>query len=308
MGLRDHGLVIRELTFDEPCRHHEVRHLQNELILGDRDLNLFARADHAHDLGHRFARNDAGRARDALPEAPHGERQPMTVRRDHPDVFSLECEQDAVERIARLVVRHREARLREHLAQHLGLDAHPRLRRRRHHRRKIVGRQADHPIGRAAAPEGDRHVLRDLECDRGGRQLLHDLGELPRRHRDRALGGDLRRHRHPRADLQIGRGQAHAVACRLEQHVREDRQRLPRLDDVLNHLEAFEERVAVNYYFHEVLQCCLKEERNNFVVVVIVERCGRGGSARTAHTAVSSAAGEAGISVWRSRRVRWITG
>src|SRR5207249_8153075 len=25
VGLRDHGLVIRELTFDEPCRHHGVR-------------------------------------------------------------------------------------------------------------------------------------------------------------------------------------------------------------------------------------------------------------------------------------------
>ena len=155
-------------------------------------------------------------------------------RRDHAHVFPLKHEQDTVECIARLVVRHREARLGEHLAQHLGLDAHPRLRRRGHHGRKVVGRQTDHPIGRAATPQAHRHVLGDLQRDRGGRQLLHDLGELSRRQRDRALRTDLRRDRDPRANLEVGRGQAHTVARRLEQDVRENRQRLARFDYVLN--------------------------------------------------------------------------
>src|SRR5262249_43273116 len=117
-----------------------------------------------------------------------------------------------------------------------------------------------------------------------------------------------RRHRDPRADLEIGRSQAHAIAGRLEQHVGENRQRLARLDDVLNHLEAFEERVAVNHYFHEVLQCCLEEERNNFVVVVVVEWCGSGGSPRIRDSAASSTTVETGIRVWRARGSPWITG
>src|SRR5262249_48724744 len=140
------------------------------------------------------------------------------------------------------------------------------------------------------------------------RQLLDDLGELARRHRDRALGADLRRHRDSRADLEIGRRQAHAVARRLEQHVGENRQRLTRLDDVLDHLEALEERVAINHYFHEVLQCCLEEERNNFVVVVAVKRCGSGGSPRIRERAASSTTVETGIRVWRAWGSSWITG
>jgi hypothetical protein len=76
----------------------------------------------------------------------------------------------------------------------------------------------------------------------------------------------------------------------------------------LNHLEAFEERVTINHYFHEVLQCCLEEERNNFVAVVIVERCGSGGSARSVDAAVGSATPATGTSVWRSWRALWITG
>ncbi len=152
-----------------------------------------------------------------------------------------------------------------------------------------------------------RDVVRNLERHRRRRQLLHDLGKLSRRHRDRALGADLRRHRDARADLEVRRGQAHAVAGGLEQDVRENRERLPWLDDVLNHLEAFEERVTLNHYFHEVLQCCFEEERNNFVVVVIVERCGQREAARSADSVGSSAAPTTGISVWRWWRARWIT-
>src|SRR4029077_14425856 len=164
------------------------------------------------------------------------------------------------------------------------------------------------PIGRAATTQTHGDVVRNLERHRRRRQLLHDLGKLSRRYRDRALGADLRRHRDARADLEVRRGQAHAIAGGLEQDVRENRERLPWLDDVLNHLEAFEERVTLNHYFHEVLQCCFEEERNNFVAVVIVKRGGQRESAKSADNAVSSATTPTGISVWRSWRALWITG
>src|SRR6266542_4440950 len=85
-------------------------------------------------------------------------------------------------------------------------------------------------------------------------RVTHDFGELSRRHRDRSLPADLRRHRDTRTDLKIRRGHAHALALRLEQDVGEDWKRLAWLHDVLHHLEAFEERVTVNHYFHKVLQ------------------------------------------------------
>jgi hypothetical protein len=76
----------------------------------------------------------------------------------------------------------------------------------------------------------------------------------------------------------------------------------------LNHLEAFEERVTLNHYFHEVLQYCFEEERTNFVAVVIVERCGQRDAARSADAVEGSATPSPGISVWRSSRALWITG
>jgi AraC-like DNA-binding protein len=48
----------------------------------------------------------------------------------------------------------------------------------------------------------------------------------------------------PGADLEIGGGQADAALLGLEQHIGENRQRLPGLDDVLHHLEPFEERTV----------------------------------------------------------------
>ena len=59
------------------------------------------------------------------------------------------------------------------------------------------------------------------------------------------------RHRDARADLEIRGGQPHAAPSASSKHIGEDRQRLPGLDDVVNHLEAFEERVAIQHDFHE---------------------------------------------------------
>src|SRR3989442_6404763 len=116
------------------------------------------------------------------------------------------------------------------------------------------------------------------------------------------------RDRDPCADLEVRRGHAHALAFGLDQHVGEDRKRLPGLHDVLHHLEAFEKRVSIEHYFHEALQYCFEEERNKLVVVNAVKRCGPGGRARSASGAASSSTPGTGISVWRSRVRVWITG
>ncbi len=54
-----------------------------------------------------------------------------------------------------------------------------------------------------------------------------------------------RRDGHAGADLEIGGGHADGLVVALQQDVGEDGQRLPRLDDVLDHLDAAEERLAL---------------------------------------------------------------
>ena len=176
----------------------------------------------------------------------------MSVRGHEPRVLAGEREQHAVEGIARLVVRDREAGRGEHLAQHLAFEADPVRLRGGDHRREIIRGHADQLVGRRTALEADRRIVLNAQGHVGGRELLDDLGELSRGHRDGALAGDAGGHGNARAHFEIRGGDAHGLAIRLEQHVGEDRQRLTRLHDVLDHLQALEERVTVQDDFHRV--------------------------------------------------------
>jgi hypothetical protein len=49
-----------ERAFDEARHEDHVRHAQHELIVAQRDLDLFAGAHDPRDLLHRFAGNDSG--------------------------------------------------------------------------------------------------------------------------------------------------------------------------------------------------------------------------------------------------------
>src|SRR5262249_51768694 len=80
-----------------------------------------------------------------------------------------------------------------------------------------------------------------------------DLAELPGADRDRATLADLRRHRHARPHLEVGGRHADRFGLRLEQDVGQDRQGLPRLHDVVDHLQALEELITVEDDFHDVL-------------------------------------------------------
>src|SRR5438445_635871 len=78
-----------------------------------------------------------------------------------------------------------------------------------------------------------------------------------------------------RFDLEVRRGDAHCLAVALEEDVRQNRERLARLHNVLHHLQALEKRVTVDYDFHEVLRW-FSEKNNNSVVVTVCSRCGSG--------------------------------
>ena len=154
---------------------------------------------------------------------------------------------------------YREARVRQHLAESFRVDRQPRRWRGGNHRREIVGRQADELVRDAGAAKADRRVLAHLQGQRRGRKLLHDLRQLTRRDRDRPFRCHARWNCDPRSDLEIRRRQANGFPVGFEQHVRENREGLAGLDDVLDHLEALEERITIQDYFHEVLRCCLEK-------------------------------------------------
>jgi hypothetical protein len=65
---------------------------------------------------------------------------------------------------------------------------------------------------------------------------------------------------HSHADLEVGGGHPQRVALCLEQHVRQHRQRLTRLDHVVRHLETTDERITIHMYFHKTLRCSVIEE------------------------------------------------
>src|SRR5216117_3870336 len=142
--------------------------------------------------------------------------------------------------------------------------------------------------------------------DRGSREFLDDLTELPGRDRDGPLRRDLRGDRDARSDLEVGRSHPHRLAVGLEKYVRQNRKRLARLDDVLHHLQAFHERVPVDYDFHAVLHRCLGKN-DNIVAVEARRPCGSGESAGSGTRCGDFCARPPGISVWRSRGEAWIT-
>ena len=66
---------------------------------------------------------------------------------------------------------------------------------------------------------------------------------------------DAGRRRDAHANLEIRRRQTNEITFRLDQYVGEDRHRLARLDDVVNHLEASEKCIAIHMDFHKRLRC-----------------------------------------------------
>jgi len=111
-------------------------------------------------------------------------------------------------------------------------------------------------------------ILLDLEGQARRRELLDDLEELACGKRDGTPRGHLGRHGDPRSHFQICRGQAKGVSIALEEHVGEDRQRLARFDDVVNHLETLEEGISVHTDFHVNLRWLGRKKK--YVVVIVV--------------------------------------
>ena len=163
MGLWHHLLVVRKGAFDEPRQEKDVGHPEDELVLADRDLDILARAHHARDLLHGFARDDA-RDLPARPgQRPHGQGQPVAVGGHEPDLPLLHGEEDAVQGIAALVVGDGEGRLSEHVPEELAIESDPRRRFTTGDGGEI-GRAQSHELVRCASTaKGHPSIVLDLQ-------------------------------------------------------------------------------------------------------------------------------------------------
>ena len=81
MRLRQHLLVVRKLALDEPRHHHEVRQSQDELVLGDRELDVLDPSEDSGDLVHALAGDDPARRRWRLGQRTIRDRETVAAKR-----------------------------------------------------------------------------------------------------------------------------------------------------------------------------------------------------------------------------------
>ena len=91
----------------------------------------------------------------------------------------------------------------------------------------------------------------DFEIDpRLGRKRLTDIDDLAGRDRDFAIGRIIDRHPRLQLHLRVRRGERQHAVARSDEYVREDRERVPLLDDPPNREQRGEQHLSVNSEFH----------------------------------------------------------
>jgi hypothetical protein len=173
----------------------------------------------------------------------------VAVGRDEAHPIGAQDEEGAVQEIPRVFAGDRELRLRDHLFHHVARQGGGERARGVRQRREVFPRQRLHP---RVEPIG-RHlhaVLVLLDPDVGLGQRLDDLVELLRRQRQGAALADRRRTAAAQPDLEIGRQKLHLVAVGLDEHVREDGNRVLAFDDPLEQLQFSQQIGLADDQFH----------------------------------------------------------
>jgi hypothetical protein len=230
VGSRDDRLVVRELSLDQPADEIDPLHVEQDLALvrrhGDLD-RCFGVGQDSHQLGVGSTRHhdhDFRRYRAIELHGPH--RDPIVVGGGERHRVPVEPGQHAGQDRPALVRRGGEDDLAERLAQDAGVDGGGgRLTDGGNHRELV---RLDALDARAVVATGQLQgavLRRQHELDALVRQRGHQVGEQLGRHGDLALFGDLARDPAVDPDLQVRRRQLEAGVLRLEQHVRQHRQR-----------------------------------------------------------------------------------
>ena len=206
-------------------------------------------AQHPGELLDRLSRHDARHLHVRVHRAPR-ERQAVAVGGHQPQLLLPRDEIEAVQEGPALVLRHRVARPPDHRTEEPRLHAEAPGPRVQIERRVLLGREPDQLESRGPALELDPAVVEKRERDGLRGQLAHELHQLPRGQRDGARPVDRPRHRHSRADLEIRGREAEPALPGLDQNVGQDRQRLARLDDVLQELQCTQQWLASDLEVH----------------------------------------------------------
>ena len=178
--------------------------------------------------------------------------QPVAIGRDEGHRVRLQDEERAIQKIAGVFAGDGELRLRHHLLddipRQLGAERATRLRQRR----KVLARQRLHPRVETIGSDLDA-VLVFLDSNVGVWQRLHDLVELLCRQRQSTALRDRRGTPTAQSNLEVGGEELHLVAVRLEQHIREDRNRVLAFDDALEQLQFAQQIGLTDDQFHVVM-------------------------------------------------------
>jgi hypothetical protein len=160
-------------------------------------------------------------------------------------------EQHARQVLPGLVGRHREDRLRDHLAQRPRVDVRQlRLLNARQLGIVAIGHADDLELDLARS-DLRPVLLRAPHADLVGRQAFHDLVELPRGHREAALLLDVGRERRQRRDVQVGRAAEDPIlALGAQQNVGQDRERAFSIRDSVREIETAQELVLLDLELH----------------------------------------------------------
>jgi hypothetical protein len=173
-------------------------------------------------------------------------------------------EEDAVEVVAGLLGRDREAGAIDQLLELGRGQGEAVLETLVAHGRELVGRQAGQIERGAPAAQGDLAAARaalDAHARALG-QLAHDIVQRVRRRSGRARLRDLGLGRLDHREIEIGRGQAKRAVPRLEPDVRQDRNGGPALDHALDVAKRLQECSSFDGKLHAPCQIWLVRGRS----------------------------------------------
>jgi hypothetical protein len=179
-------------------------------------------------------------------EVGRGVGQAMAVGGDHAQLAAVGDDQQAVEVVADVLLRHRVRDLGELALEGALADGEARSGVSGRVQARVVGRGQGLELEAAAAGLDREALVVEREADVGRiRQGAQDILQLARADGDRGVfaadvaaggGADL--------DLDVGGEHRQLVAMLLDQHVGQDRQRMALFDDAGNRLQRGEQRIA----------------------------------------------------------------
>jgi hypothetical protein len=257
-GLGDHLAVVGEEPLDEAHGEGDARAAHHRAVLDEAELRLALLRPRLDGLGEELSQLLEPLLREDDPllqaEGPAGrplhQGEAVAVGGDEAQRVGGGLEEDAVQVVAGLVGGDGEERAIDHVEEELRVDLAEGDLLEARERREVLGGQADDLELGGAAPDLEVVVRGLLERDRLLGQRLHDVVQVPRGHRDRALLQHLALVLRGDGQVEVGGGDDDLVLPRLEEDVGEDRHRALLLHDALRAAERLRELGGRDLQFH----------------------------------------------------------